>query len=319
MANVRRRCGFPNGIDVSARGRSGGISLGWTNDVVVSIQSFSVRHIDFVIEDVIGDNRWRCTGFYGAPEERFRAEAWNLLRHLNSVLTLPWLVIGDFNEILYSFEKQGGLVRNERQMEGFRNVLADCALDDLGYTGQWFTWEKGRFASTNIRERLDRGVANEAWQSLFPHFKLEHLIKSFSDHCPLLLNTDVSTTGNFLRQFRFEAAWVLEGSCEDVVRHLWASTADLLPIKLQKIGQGLSRWYKTLCSSRRAREKDMQQKLNLMYELPVSDESLEDILGLKMELNLEADKEEIFWEQRARVNWLRNGDRNTPFFHNHAS
>ncbi|KAA3472179.1 reverse transcriptase [Gossypium australe] len=35
-------------------------------------------------------------------------------------------------------------------------------------------------------------------------------------------------------------------------------------------------------------------------------------------LNLEADKEELFWEQRARVNWLQHGDRNTNFFHKMA-
>ncbi|KAK8677575.1 hypothetical protein V6N13_143106 [Hibiscus sabdariffa] len=42
-------------------------------------------------------------------------------------------------------------------------------------------------------------------------------------------------------------------------------------------------------------------------------------MGVKVDLNIEADKEEVFWEQRARVNWLRNGDRNTQFFHSCAS
>ncbi|KAA3477687.1 reverse transcriptase [Gossypium australe] len=40
---------------------------------------------------------------------------------------------------------------------------------------------------------------------------------------------------------------------------------------------------------------------------------------VKLALNMEADKEELFWEQQARANWLRMGDRNTAFFHNLAT
>ncbi|GMI81642.1 hypothetical protein like AT1G43760 [Hibiscus trionum] len=31
------------------------------------------------------------------------------------------------------------------------------------------------------------------------------------------------------------------------------------------------------------------------------------------------EKEELYWEQRARVNWLQNGDKNNVFFHRFAS
>ena len=39
-------------------------------------------------------------------------------------------------------------------MEDFIN-----ALEDLGYKGNLFTWERGRSSSNNIRERLDTGLA----------------------------------------------------------------------------------------------------------------------------------------------------------------
>jgi hypothetical protein len=35
-------------------------------------------------------------------------------------------------------------------------------------------------------------------------------------------------------------------------------------------------------------------------------------IQLQIELTLE--KEEMFWVQRARANWLKHGDRNTNFF-----
>ncbi|GMI95318.1 hypothetical protein like AT1G43760 [Hibiscus trionum] len=105
-------------------------------------------------------------------------------------------------------------------MSSFRAALDDCSLSDVGYQSRWYTWEKGKFESTNIRERLDRGVANNAWWSLHPHFVLSHMTHSFSDHCPLLMDTFTQSTPRSLWHFKFEAAWLLEESCESEVRKL---------------------------------------------------------------------------------------------------
>lgn len=45
------------------------------------------------------------------------------------------MIIGDFNEIAFSFEKRGGLPWCERQMRSFRSALEDCCLRDLGFRG----------------------------------------------------------------------------------------------------------------------------------------------------------------------------------------
>lgn len=51
----------------------------------------------------------------------------------------------------------------------------------------------------------------------------------------------------------------------------------------------------------------------------VTNDNLAKIIDTKVHLNLEIDKDERFWEQRARANWLKVGDKNTAFFHKHAS
>ncbi|MBA0667408.1 hypothetical protein Goklo_000498 [Gossypium klotzschianum] len=42
-------------------------------------------------------------------------------------------------------------------------------------------------------------------------------------------------------------------------------------------------------------------------------------LEIQLDLNLKTDKEEMFWEQWARFNWLSNRDRNITFFHKMAT
>ncbi|KAA3467389.1 reverse transcriptase [Gossypium australe] len=65
------------------------------------------------------------------------------------------------------------------------------------------------------------------------------------------------------------------------------------------------------------------QRLNRRLEELNGEESSEGTLAklmeVKLHLNMEMDKEERYWEQRARVNWLQMGNKNTSFFHKSAS
>lgn len=77
--------------------------------------------------------------------------------------------------------------------------------------------------STNIRERLDRGVANLDWINLFPGYSIEHLSHSISDHCPVLLDTTRKLQHErylMSNPFYFEAKWCLDHSFEEIVRHV---------------------------------------------------------------------------------------------------
>ena len=102
-----------------------------------------------------GDEEWRLTRIYGEPRWEHKNLTWEGLRSLHGSLSLPWLALGDFNEILFHHEKEGGRVRSQSQLQAFQTTLMDCELADIGYLGDVFTWQRGR-----IRERLDRGVAN---------------------------------------------------------------------------------------------------------------------------------------------------------------
>ncbi|KAA3489039.1 reverse transcriptase [Gossypium australe] len=105
MEKVRRSCGYQSGIEVEAMGSRGGLSLAWRGDASIVLQSFSHRHIDAIVEEAEG-KKWRLTGFYRSLYMNEREGAWNLLRRLSNQGEYPWLVCGDFNEILYGFEKK---------------------------------------------------------------------------------------------------------------------------------------------------------------------------------------------------------------------
>ena len=124
----------------------------WKKETVIQCKGISQYFIDVVIR---GSEDWRLTGIYGEPRWDHKHLTWEALRDLHGNMNLPWLAVGDFNEILYHHEKEGGRVRSQAQMQAFQDALMDCELADIGFLGDVFTWQRGK-----IIERLDRGVAN---------------------------------------------------------------------------------------------------------------------------------------------------------------
>ncbi|MBA0665077.1 hypothetical protein Goklo_004992, partial [Gossypium klotzschianum] len=114
IKRAQRRWGFSNGIDVLEEGTKGGLSLGWRSEISVNLRSFLMNHIDVKIDREDG----RMTGFYGHPNSRLRPESWELLKML------------------------GQDHRRKDVWRFFEIHLSDCQLDDVGYEGPWFTWEK---------------------------------------------------------------------------------------------------------------------------------------------------------------------------------
>jgi hypothetical protein len=173
--------------------------------------SYSPSHIDAIVSQAGCDN-WRFTGFYGNPEVAQRHHSWELLRQLNRVAGIPWLVMGDFNEVLLREEHLSRLERSSRQIASFREAVADCSLYDLGYQGTDFTWTNRRGQGALVRARLDRGMTNIEWSQLYPNAVVSHFPFVFSDHLGLMLDMEPVTQVSTVRRrklFRFEHYWVV--------------------------------------------------------------------------------------------------------------
>ena len=238
---------FDGLFTVPKNGRGGGLAMMWKSEVVLWVDSFSNYHIDAIVNGGRED-AWRLTGFYGEPDTSRRSEGWNMLRILSSKPKLPWCCFGDFNELLMVEEKKGGVPRSHHLMQMFREALDQCDFVDLGFSGPAFTWH-GRRRGELIWERLDRGVANYEWLSRFPTGRVQVLSCFTSDHRPILLTLDAEGEKQRWRRkpFRFEAMWLTDPGCHNMVVRAWESNPDGLPMykttkKLKKCKKMLKKW-----------------------------------------------------------------------------
>ncbi|KAL0292129.1 UNVERIFIED_CONTAM: hypothetical protein Sradi_7002300 [Sesamum radiatum] len=122
---------------------------------------------------------------------------------------------GDFNIILTAQEKRGGAQPKFRAMEEFADMVMECGLIDAGYEGSEYTW------SNRITwERLDRFMFSEAWLEIFTSTRIIHLSRTWSDHAPLLINLE-SSSSKPPSSFRFMRMWTKHHDFLKAVEQSW--------------------------------------------------------------------------------------------------
>ncbi|PRQ56718.1 putative RNA-directed DNA polymerase [Rosa chinensis] len=332
MKGVRERLGWKHAFSVNCSfvkkkkgkgvSRSGGLCLLWNDDTKVSLQSYSNNHIDVVIGEE-GDPRcWRFTGVYGFPKAGERSRTWNLLKQLSMHGNLPWVVGGDYNEICERSDKMGGVLRSVRLMNDMKEALVFCELDDIQFVGPRFTW-RGIRGGEEVRVRLDRFTCSLPWRDLFPASRVRHLDPSTSDHVPILLEVRIQKKRRKKRKkkrFKFEECWLLDETCKEVVKSSWESVSGVGPTQLlwnrmQSTRAALESWSEKSFGCIRKEIAKIRNQLSVFYDSSLSAPLEEDRVALQLKLNDLLHQEQVFWRQRAKVFWLKDGDLNTKFFH----
>lgn len=95
------------------------------------------------------------SAIYASRNPIYRLDLCNYLNNLGLVVEIPQLLIGDFNQILWSDEKKGGTPFSRSHAQPFVDVVNNCGLCDLGFSGPKFTWSNMRNGLDNVQERLD--------------------------------------------------------------------------------------------------------------------------------------------------------------------
>ncbi|KAM0859687.1 hypothetical protein ACQ4PT_047052 [Festuca glaucescens] len=328
VESLKESLGFAGCFAVNSDGLSGGIGVFWSADVSVEVKKFSFCHIDTMVRKIDSPElQWRWTGFYGAPRAEDRHHSWRSLRTLHWIEHSAWLCVGDFNETLYASEHFSRALRPEWQMRAFREVLEDCSLVDLGWSGVEYTWDNGQMGVANVKARLDRSLGNEAFMNMFAHKRVRHIVTSESDHCFVLSEVRVDVGDTRPRgpiQFRYEDVWQTHADYDDLVLAKWKKGAgrDGLSGVVQALNDmqaSLSMWgaKEFGCLARKVRK--LRQKLERLRGCSVGRGPTDEERAVVKQLREALRQEEIWMRQRSRVLWLREGDRNTAYFHRHAA
>ncbi|XP_070017163.1 uncharacterized protein [Nicotiana sylvestris] len=185
---VKEDFNFIGLIEVAATGQSGGIAISWLSDVLyVKPVATTSQEIHCHIQVLPFPFKVLFTAIYASTDLATRQSLWHNIMCVYDHYTGPWLLGGDFNEILHANDKFGGLSINNSRSNKLLVCLNYSRLTDLGYKGSRYTWINGRHNSFNILECIDHLTANYDWLKQYPDALVTHLPRTHSDYCPIKL------------------------------------------------------------------------------------------------------------------------------------
>ncbi|KAK4490473.1 hypothetical protein RD792_001150, partial [Penstemon davidsonii] len=280
-----------------------------------------IHGVDYQVIHAVIDSRrnggWLCSGVYANPNATFRENLWSAIEEVGAFVGLPWLLTGDFNEVLSVQEKRGGNLPVLSRCNRFKDMIDACGLIDLGFRGPKFTWSDSRVGLAKIRERIDRCLANVGWQELFPESMVLHLPRTHSDHHPLLTLCDGMAQPPPVKPFRFELAWTTNDQCKELVAAIWKDAPSIFGA-IDRLPKIMREWNRNSFGNIFENKRRLLARINGIQKCLCQEEnpflsSLEKYLI--EEYNEILKQEELFWFQKSRTQWLSQGDRNTRFYH----
>ncbi|KAL0001244.1 hypothetical protein SO802_015025 [Lithocarpus litseifolius] len=215
---IAKRLPLDGAIFANSIGFSSGLWVLWdSNQVDVIELSSTEQEIHAIISSTSKPSRLLFV-VYGSPRFAKIHLLWDNLKSVAGLHSMPWVIEGDFNEVLMGKDKSGGRPISLGKALLFQECLDTCKMIDIGFSSPRYTWSNHRPLAHLVQERIDRVFVNAEWNGIHLEAVVFHLEKTHSDHCPVKLCLDNNRNFHPPRPFRFQPMWLSHPSFSRVVR-----------------------------------------------------------------------------------------------------
>lgn len=156
------------------------------------------------------------TFVYAFNKVVLRRDLWQSLSSLGCAITGPWMLIGDFNNVLQPHERINGRDVTMYETRDFLEICSEVAIEDLPFSRPLLMWNNG-----TVWSKLDRVMVNSKWLEDGLHGFVEFTQPGiFSDHA-YAVTTLVDDGKKAKPPFRFFNMWCKHPEFHEVVRSKW--------------------------------------------------------------------------------------------------
>ncbi|XP_074301215.1 uncharacterized protein LOC141632574 [Silene latifolia] len=290
------------------------------NSVDVEVLEMSEQYIHTKIRLVQTENVFLATFIYAFNKIEHRVPLWNALDRLSG--NGPWIILGDFNNVLYTNERLGKAVRDE-EMLPFQSTVARCDLHDMKTTGAFFTWNNKQPSETRIFSRIDRVMVNSDWLALWSDWLAHYQPGGTFDHCPCIVSCGESCKRR-KSSFKFFNMWARVEEFGELVKEHWQMQIIGTPMYI--MARKLKLLKPCLRSLNRGLFSDIERNADVAFNLlidcqlqlqndPTNVTLMDKEIQLRESYQLMEESRTDFLKQKAKCAWAREGDTNSSMFH----
>lgn len=169
--------------------RGGRIWVMWNpNSVALEVVNSTPQFILCRITRLTCNTILYCAMVYALNSPVERKDLWKGLSNaVEDFPDCPFVTLGDFNSIRFPSDKCGDNMERNSYSEDLNKLCCDANLDDLNYSGNFFTWNKSP-GERRTCCKLDRVLVNDAWKLKFPLATVVFDNPVLSDHCPCVVS-----------------------------------------------------------------------------------------------------------------------------------
>ncbi|XP_062079870.1 uncharacterized protein LOC133784591 [Humulus lupulus] len=303
--------------------KGGRIMISWNPGVfTVNILQCTSQLMHLEVTTMAGKECFLVTFVYALNEEQGRISLWNDLKDIALKGSGPWIILGDFTDILSVEERIGGQQR-PKISGAFKECVEFCQVEDVKYTCSFFTWNNKQNMETRIYSKIDRVLANQGWLDKFPNAEVVFLAEGMFDHCPAILTVyPPGVEGK--KPFRDFRMWENIPDFKKRLEATWRIQVDGAPMfqltqklkEVKKLMKGINKMEFGDIHSVHAKRFQNLMDCQAALQLKPQDHILISKEKEARTLYSEAHSNYIsFLKQKAKLHWMKEGDDNTSFFH----